>query len=905
MGNFIQKVSEKQISRRNFLKASVATAASLSLAGCGGSLATLATGTTAAATEDKGKWIPCACWIDCGGRCVNKALVVDGIVTRQKTDDSHPDSPDFPQQRGCARGRAQRKHILGADRLKYPMKRKHWEPNGGGDKSLRGRDEWVRISWDEALDYVAMEMKRIIKDYGNTSVLATDSMKTDVINLMNLLGGCSTQFMTASYGAWQNGALYIGTGYDAMTTCNDRFDLRNCDLVVLWGVNPAWSSGGNPTYWLKAVKDAGAQFIGIDPMFNDTYNAMDAEWIPIRPGTDMAMLFALAYTLITEDDPVTNPLIDWDFLERCTIGFDAAHLPEGEDPKENFKDYVLGTYDGIPKNPEWASEICGVDPIVIKQLALMIGKDRKVALLTGYAPSRTFNTDNLPQLFMTVGAMTGHIGKSGHMTGIGNFIRALNGGPDIAINGKDWYDLYSAHSGEFADPRNGSPMKHEEIPVVECKEMWNNALLKGEYKDFGNALFNELVSPPIQRKLDIKMLISNFCNVVNCYPNVNQAIKAMREGSVDTIIRLDINFTPTAQYADIVLPAITPWERPGGMAEFWYHNKEAVFYYFQIMEPIFEAKDDQWIVKEVAKRLGYKDEDLFPIPRKEQEFVHLHESRVLNEKGGIEPMVTITQEDIKEYGLEKLKKYCAKIGDDSLLKPQTGRLTVKELKERGCYQAPRRPDDAYVYIPLKEFREDPKANPIPTTESGKIEIYSKKLAEVFNGMGYSVIKPYPTYIVPLQGYEKTFSDFKNKVKGEYPYQVVNPHYMGRQHSTMNQVGWLREAFQHPVYMNSQDAEAKGLVDGDTVLLTSAYGKSIRRACLTERLMPGTLALPHGAWLDIDPETGIDRGGHDNTLCSSAAVGQALDAYNSTLVNMEKYTGKPLPRHEYEPIKTIF
>jgi anaerobic dimethyl sulfoxide reductase subunit A len=172
-------------------------------------------------------------------------------------------------------------------------------------------------------------------------------------------------------------------------------------------------------------------------------------------------------------------------------------------------------------------------------------------------------------------------------------------------------------------------------------------------------------------------------------------------------------------------------------------------------------------------------------------------------------------------------------------------------------------------------------------------------------MGYSVIKPYPTYIVPLQGYETTFSDFKNKVKGEYPYQVINPHYMGRQHSTMNQVSWLREAFQNPVYISSQDAKEKGFVDGDTILLTSAYGKTIRRACVTERLIPGTLGLPHGAWLDIDPETGIDRGGHDNTLTSSAAVGQAVDAYNSSLVNMEKYTGKPLPRHEHEPIKTIF
>ena len=90
----------------------------------------------------------------------------DGVVVRQKTDDTHEDSPDFPQQRGCLRGRSQRQQVFSADRLKYPMKRKNWKP-GGGKKELRGKDEWVRISWDEALDYVASETKRIAKKYGN------------------------------------------------------------------------------------------------------------------------------------------------------------------------------------------------------------------------------------------------------------------------------------------------------------------------------------------------------------------------------------------------------------------------------------------------------------------------------------------------------------------------------------------------------------------------------------------------------------------------------------------------------------------------------------------------------------------------------------------------------------------
>lgn len=136
----------------------------------------------------QGKWKPVACWHNCGGRCVNKALVVDGVVVRQKTDDVVADSPDFPQQRGCLRGRSQRKQVFGADRLKYPMKRKGWAP-GGGDKSLRGRDQWVRISWDEALDIVASESKRIKEKYGNESIWITGGNGVDIQNVYAKAGG--------------------------------------------------------------------------------------------------------------------------------------------------------------------------------------------------------------------------------------------------------------------------------------------------------------------------------------------------------------------------------------------------------------------------------------------------------------------------------------------------------------------------------------------------------------------------------------------------------------------------------------------------------------------------------------------------------------------------------------------
>ncbi len=116
MGNFIDKILGKTLTRRKFIAASAAGTAGLALAGCSSNTLTKVTADFHS-IPDEGRWISASCWFGCGGRCVNKVYVVDGVVLRQKTDDAHPDSPDRPQQRGCLRGRSQRQQVFGADRL--------------------------------------------------------------------------------------------------------------------------------------------------------------------------------------------------------------------------------------------------------------------------------------------------------------------------------------------------------------------------------------------------------------------------------------------------------------------------------------------------------------------------------------------------------------------------------------------------------------------------------------------------------------------------------------------------------------------------------------------------------------------------------------------------------------------
>lgn len=881
MTRFIDKIQNSTLTRRNFLKGSAAAVTALGLTGCSENKL-VSISLSAAEKKEEGKWITAACWHNCGGRCLNKALVVDGVVVRQKTDDTHEDSPDFPQQRGCLRGRAQRKQVFGADRLKYPMKRKHWK-TGGGDKSLRGKDEWERISWDEALTYIAEELKRVKKEYGNRSILhigGWSSRITDISRTLGLFGGYCEYWNTNSFGSWAMTPKTVGFWQlDAWDqTVNDRFDLRNCDTIIMLGMNPAWSAMGSSSWHYLQAKKAGAKFIGIDPFYNDTYSLLEADWIPIRPSTDTALLLAVAYVLITEDDPVYKPLIDWDFLKRCTIGFDAESMPEGEDPKGNFKDYVLGTYDGQPKTPEWASEICGVDPKKIRELALAFGKTNKVAFLCGMAPARTNNSDNLPQLIMTIGAMTGHMGKSGHMTGSTMHVTSGNGGPALVKAGS-----------------NGlPPIPNPVDDTINAGEVWD-AILEGKYTFTGSGDFTspDQYQPGEIRDIDIRVIYHSGGATLQTSDGMMKGIEAHRK--VDLVVAHAQFLTTNAKYADIVLPVTTEWEKKyggflgGGLVHTG--NREMIIMYSQVTEPLFEAKDDQWIARELAKKLGIDEKEVYPFDEKQQFFNTLSSIQVVNEDGKTYgPLVTITQEEIDKWGVEG--------------KPQMGKITYQELKEKGIYQVKRYQGDNYGYIAFEDFVKDPEKHPL-SSESGKLEIYSRKLADTINAMGFSKIKPIPTYIKVTEGYEDTFEDWEKKIKGEYPYQVINLHYLRRSHSVFDNVKWLQEAWPNPVYINTKDAEKHGIKDGDTVLLTSKYGKILRRALITERLMPGVIGLPHGAWEDLDEKSGIDRGGADNILKGQLPTGQGVSGFNTCIVKMEKYDGTPLIPDVEKPQRIIF
>ncbi len=791
-----------------------------------------------------GEWIPAPCWHNCGGqRCLLSAYVVEGRVLAVKSDDTHPDSPETPQMRACARGRAQQGQVFGPDRLRYPMKRRNWEP-GGGRRELRGEDEWERISWDEALDLTAAELERIMAEHGNESVLELGST---LRRLFTALGGAVTNWGSTSWGTWYHTGPMIGLGDGLSSTShNDRLDLENCELIVLWGGNPAWSAQGNSMYYYLQARRAGAKFLFIDPYYNDSAMTLADEWVPVRPGTDHALALGMAYALLDEDDPERNPLVDWDFLNRCTVGFDPDHMPEGADPADNVRDYILGRRDGVPKTPEWAARICGVSAPRIRRLARRIARTRRTALLTAWAPARTHDSDSWPQMFLTLGCMTGHIGQQGRMTGVSCWERTADGGPFLVGAG-----------GTGVPPLRGVPRRT--TARINNSELWS-AILEGEYT----------AGDGDRRPIDLRAIVHDGASALNQVSGLMKGIEAHRRA--EFVLTLNFVYNPNARFSDIVLPVTTQWERHS----YFKGNRDHLIWARQVVEPQYEARDDAWIAAELGRRMGIDFADMLPVSPEQQTFNRLAGAWVVGPDGrGRERLVTITKDDIREMGVEG--------------QPQEGRITLPEFREKGIYLVPRRPGDGLGHIAFESFRREPERHPL-STRSGRFELHCQRMAEFVRDVGFSRIDPIPVYRPPAEGYEETFDDFERGIKGPHPLQLITLHYRRRTHSVFDNVGWLRESFPQEFIMSSVDAEARDLATGDVVLIRSRHGSVLRPLFVTERMMPGVVALGEGAWADVDFRTGLDRGGATNVLNGARPTGQGHQGWNTCAVEVTRYRG---------------
>ena len=859
----------KNISRRGFLGASAAVAAgvaALSATGCASESSLDATEKHGLPTDpaEGGTWVPASCWHNCGGRCMNKVMVKDGAVIRQKTDDTHPDSFDYPQQRGCVRGKAQQQQCFGVDRLKYPMKRKNWSPeNPNGE--LRGIDEWERISWDEAIAYIADQFKTIKEKYGPEAFILGSYGSRYAFDPLLAFGGHSSVADTTSYGSYLlNLSSTIGIPFADDGVCNDRYDMLNAETIVFHASNPAWSAPGTPSYHFIRAKEAGVKFITIDPIYTASAQMLDAYWIPIRTGTDTAFFLGVASEMLRLDETEGN-IVDWDFLDKYTVGFDADHKPADLKEDVNFRDYLEGKYDGTPKTAEWASEICGVPVEKITYFAREIGKTHNVWMLHNFAAARCNGAENLPQIFMTVGCMGGHMGKPGNCVSSNYSENAGNGGSSLVTGGS-----------------SGMPYLDNPVDaVIPGPQVWE-ACLTGKYRYVGDWYAGDGSEAGEDRTCDIHCIVHDENAYLQSGPNMKRGIEAHRK--MDFVLAKAQFLNTQAMYSDIVLPVTTQWETEGGLL---WTNRDALFCYRKVTDPLYESKTDREINSLIMEALGIDSSEVYPLSEKQCFFNEIEGCGVAvgkkdNGKIKYDYLVRVTEDDIKEWGVEG--------------EPHDGLISMEEFLTNGGYQVERRADDQYNgVIGYSKFINDPEKNP-RRTASGKFEITCQAKADLFNSVGLCDhdFKPYPEYLVPCVGYETTFKDGKiGGEKGEYPYLLFNPHYLRRSHTVFNNCPWLRETWPNPVFLNASDAAEKGIVDGDTVRVWTKYGEVLRKACCMETMMPGQVGIPHGAWVHVNEETGIDEGGADNFLIGNDISGGGVTGYNNNNCNFEKYTGTPI------------
>lgn len=366
------------------------------------------------ATGDNTRIVWGACSVNCGSRCALRLHVRDDEVVYVETDNTGDDRYGDHQVRACLRGRSIRRRINHPDRLNYPMKR----------VGKRGEGKFVRISWQEALDTLADRLKSVVAQYGNEAVYINYSSgivggnitrsspsASPVARLMNCYGGSLNQYGTYSTAQIACAMPYTYGSNDG----NSTSDIENSKLVVMFGNNPAETrmSGGGITWYLEQARErSNARMIVIDPRYTDTAAGREDEWIPIRPGTDAALVAGIAWVLINED------LVDQPFLDKYCVGYDEKTLPAGAPANGHYKAYILGEGDdGIAKTPQWASRITGIPTDRIIKLAREIGMSKPAFICQGWGPQRQANGELTARAIAMLPILTGNVGINGGNSG--------------------------------------------------------------------------------------------------------------------------------------------------------------------------------------------------------------------------------------------------------------------------------------------------------------------------------------------------------------------------------------------------------------------------------------------------------------------------------------------------------
>jgi len=769
--------------------------------------------------DNDGQKIPGFCAL-CKSKCGCISIVEDGRLIAVEPDPSHPTGKHI-----CAKGRAAPDIVYSKDRLSHPMKRTN--PKGADDPG------WQRISWDEALDYTADNMRRIAQEHGAESVafaLATPSgtAMSDhlswVERLIRAFGSCNTVCGTEICN-WHKD---VATSYTYGAPVGGP-DFDNSGCIILWGHNPS-------TSWLvhaEAVahaKSRGAKLVVIDPRCAGLANKAD-QWLRVRPGTDGALALAIAGQMIKNDwfdrefiinrsngsflvrndngrflcerdiDPEGNPksYIAWDETTAASVICDPA--------QENYFTVtnhaaLFGTFKIMTKNgevecqpafalyaalceqmtPEETQRITGVEAQQIRDTAKLIRDSGPVSYYAWSGVAQQTNATQTDRAICLLYALTGSYDAPG-----GNLVLQT-----VPANNVSGAELVS-------DSQRAKALGISERPIGPPCE------LRVTSHDFYRAVLDK-------EPYEVKALIAFGTNFLFSYPNPGMGISALK--SLEFHVHTDLFMTPSAAFADIILPVTTPWEHEALRMGFEDSQDGQLLMQLRkaAIEPQGETCSDSWIVFELAKRLGL-----------EEKFF-----------GG----------DMDE-------------GLKHILEPSG--ISLKDLRSnpRGIHV-----DGAPRY---RKYAGNKDGSPAPgfKTPTKRVEIYSQFFLEHDQYPLPVFVPPFPnTHGNPAlaEKFPLVLTSFKSAL------------FCQSQHRGIAQ---LRKQHPNPVVeIHPDTAMQRGITEHDRVRIETPDGTSLARAKLNEKLEPGVVCTEHGWW----------QGCAELGLQATATIGPACNNYNALIGN---------------------
>ncbi len=769
----------------------------------------------------------------------------------------------------------ERTRVYSEDRIKYPLKRVDFDPDGNRHPETRGKSGYRRIGWDEALDIVANEMKRIRTAYGPAAVTAVNSPHHNFGNIgywfsaflrfFLLLGHTFAVETPISWEGWVWGAVHT-YGYNwklGRPEHNDLLEdaLKNTELIIHWSNDPESTrtmSRGSSELWRLWLRERGVKQIFIDPFCNYTAVIHGEKWIPIRPNTDAALAMAIAFVWIEEDT------YDHEYVAARTYGF------------EQFKNHLTGEQDGVPKTPEWAEDITGVRARVIRALAREWASKRTMlgAGVMGAmgGACRAAYAHEWARLMVLLVAMQG-MGKPGV-----NMWGTTTGAPlDMSFDFPGYARMGINYVAKSGLPRN--PVTQKVLKTLIPDAILNPPLhWRGEgfcggspEDQFTRHTYPEPGSP------EIRMLYRYGGSFIGTGVDTNKWVRAYQSPKIELVVNQNVFMDPEATFADIVLPAchnferndISEWGNCDGYHRFANqsgNSHRVIIYQQKAIEPLDESKSDYEIFSLLAERMGMKEE--YTEGNSEEDWIR------------------------KLFEASSLPRY----------------ISFEDFRQKGYFVVPFPKD--YKPVPaMRWFYEgracdtddmNPKRNTKRAhelgTHSGKIEFVSQSL--MAHEPDDEERPPMPRYIPSWEGHT-------SELAKKYPLQLISPHPRYSYHSQYDTHAlWLGDIPGHRVFKDGYywhttrihpvDAEARGIRNGDIVKLYNDRGAVLGIAQVTERVMPGVIHSYEGSSKYDPMEHGksgsVDRGGCVNLLTPSRTMSKNTPgiASNSCLVEVAKW-----------------